>query len=589
MSYKINFKRNLRIYLQLVKPYKWLAFFAVLFLLFFESLLIVDKFFLKIFVDRAAEYIEGVLSQSDFFNIVIFLLILLAIIVAVRSVSRWLIIHFMNRLDGNVIFDMKTLFYKHILHLSHSFHITHKSGSLISRLTKGASALERMTDVFLMNILPLVVQVVVSAFALFVLDLVSAIIIVIFIILFISYSIYNQTIQQSARIQMNHAEDLDKAYVADSFTNVESIKLYAKEEYVASKFKILISDTQKKSIKAWDYYRWFDGVQTLLIGITIVCIFYFGLVNFISGKIPIGTIVFTFTVFLTLLPTMFGFVWGIRRFYEAMGDFELLAQYLDVENEIKDFTNKKLAIKKGEVEFKDVTFSYHKKVLFNKFNLVVPPNTSVAFVGHSGSGKSTLVKLLFRLYDIKSGAIFIDDQNISQVTQKSLRSSMGVVTQECVLFDDTIYNNILFSNPTASRKQVLRAIELAQLSDVIDNLPHKENTIVGERGVRLSGGEKQRVSIARAILADNKVLVLDEATSSLDSKTEHKIQIALKNLLKGRTSIIIAHRLSTIMHVDNIVVLDNGNIVEQGTHATLLRKKGSYRELWELQKGGYIT
>jgi ATP-binding cassette subfamily B protein len=196
--------------------------------------------------------------------------------------------------------------------------------------------------------------------------------------------------------------------------------------------------------------------------------------------------------------------------------------------------------------------------------------------------------LLYRLYNLNSGEILIDGKDIKYFKQETLRSELSIVPQECVLFDDTIFNNIKFSKPDASRKEVMDAIKFAQLDRVINKFPKKENTIVGERGVKLSGGEKQRVSIARAILANQKVLILDEATSSLDSETEHEIQKDLKKLLEGRTSIIIAHRLSTIMNADKIVVMKNGKIVQIGKHSELIRKSGEYKQLWDLQKGGYI-
>jgi ATP-binding cassette subfamily B protein len=218
----------------------------------------------------------------------------------------------------------------------------------------------------------------------------------------------------------------------------------------------------------------------------------------------------------------------------------------------------------------------------------VPARHKVALVGPSGAGKTTLIRLLYRLYDLESGTISIDGADITRVTQSSLRDSLSMVPQECILFDDTLYNNIAFSNPRASRQAVFEAMRFAQLDKFIEGLPLREKTIVGERGVKLSGGEKQRVSIARALLADKRILVLDEATSSLDSETEHEIQKGLMGLMKVRTSLVIAHRLSTIMTADTIVVLDKGRAVQSGTHRQLIRKPGLYKRLWNLQKGGYI-
>jgi ATP-binding cassette subfamily B protein len=272
-----------------------------------------------------------------------------------------------------------------------------------------------------------------------------------------------------------------------------------------------------------------------------------------------------------------------------MSDFQALFKYNKIKNEIKDIPkSKELKINNGSIEFKNVNFKYENRKIFEDFSLKIPKNKKVAFVGHSGSGKSTLIKLLYRFYDVDSGEILIDSKNIKKFKQESLRSEMSMVPQECVLFDDTIYNNIAFSNPKASKQEVMNAIKFAQLDKIIEELSNKENTIVGERGIKLSGGEKQRVSIARAILANKKILVLDEATSSLDSETEHEIQVNLQKLMKNRTSIIIAHRLSTIMRADLIVVMKGGKIVQKGTHNQLIKKEGEYKKLWNLQKGGYI-
>jgi ATP-binding cassette subfamily B protein len=254
-----------------------------------------------------------------------------------------------------------------------------------------------------------------------------------------------------------------------------------------------------------------------------------------------------------------------------------------------------LKIANGEIKFDHVTFTYPKdakkknlrlKYLLEDFNLQIPANKKVAIVGPSGSGKTTITKLLYRLFDVNSGTIIIDNQDIKKVKQHSLRQSMSIVPQEPILFNNSLYFNIAYANPKASREEVWKAIKSAKLDKLIERLTLKENTVIGERGVKLSGGEKQRVSIARALLANKRILILDEATSALDSETEKEIQQDFEKLMQNRTSIIIAHRLSTIMNADIIVVMSKGRIVEVGKHADLLRvPNGLYRKLWGLQQG----
>jgi ABC-type multidrug transport system fused ATPase/permease subunit len=272
-----------------------------------------------------------------------------------------------------------------------------------------------------------------------------------------------------------------------------------------------------------------------------------------------------------------------------MVDFDALFEYGKIEQEVKDKPNAKVAnITEGNIKFKDVNFNYGKRKIFKKLNIEIGKGKKIALVGHSGCGKSTLVKLLYRFYDVDGGSILVDDKDIRDFNQESLRGEMSIVPQEAILFDDTLYNNVAFSKPEASRREIMKAIKFAQLDKIIKEFPKKERTIVGERGVKLSGGEKQRVSIARAILSNKKILVLDEATSALDSETEAEIQKDLARLMQNRTSIIIAHRLSTIMHADVIVVMKKGKIIQMGDHRKLITEGGEYQRLWNLQKGGYI-
>lgn len=586
---KPNMKRNFKEYLSMLKKYKWTLFLVLFFVLIHETKQIADKFVFKIAIDKATEFAAGTIALTVFTKTLLVLAGVFLILVFSSIIANWFRIHFLNKLEVSLIFDLKQKYFQHILGLDHKFYTSHKTGSLISRLTRGAGAMERMTDSLVFEFAPLILQTIILTSSLLYLDKTSALIIFLGMVIFILFSFMIQKKVNKFNLIANSAEDVEKGNIADIFTNIDSIKYFGKERIIKDKYKKLSSDTQAKSLKAWQVWRTVSAVQSFILGITTFLLLFFSFKKFLVGELSIGTLTFIYTTFLSLIGPLFGFVHGIRNVSRSMTDFQDLFQYGKIESNIKDKPNSKEAVfKKGEVEFNKVNFDYGGRKIFKDFNLKIPSGKKIALVGHSGSGKTTLVKLLYRLYDVNSGSITIDGEDIRNFKHESLRSEMAIVPQECVLFDDTVYKNIAFSNPRASRKEVMDAIKFAQLDKIIENFPNKEKTIVGERGVKLSGGEKQRVSIARAILANKKILVLDEATSSLDSETEYEIQRDLARLMENRTSIIIAHRLSTIMHADMIVVLKEGKIVQTGTHSQLINQPGEYKKLWNLQKGGYL-
>ena len=585
----IEFKYNLSIYFSFIKKYKVMFIAIILIVFFMESLHLTEKLLFKLIIDKGTEFTAGTLSKSAFIQSLTTIAFYFILITLILIIFYWMRPHLLNRLNSKVITDLKRRFFKHILDLDHNFHTTHKTGSLISRLTRGSGAIERMTDIITFNFLPLVVQIIIVTIAISFFDLTAVAIIIGITFILLVYSFIIQRLQESSSIIANQKEDLEKGNMADFFTNVDSIKYYGKERIINKKYSDLSEETRLAYLKNWDYFRLMRIGQAIIIGSGTLLLIYSVMLKFLAGNLTLGTVTLIYTAYASVLMYMFAFVGGLRGLYRSMADFQELFQYNKLTNEIKNKPGSiNLKIRRGTVEFRDVNFKYGRRQIFENFNLKIKENEKVAFVGHSGSGKTTLVKLLNRFYDVDSGSILIDGKDIKDFRQESIRSGTGIVPQECILFDDTLYNNIKFADPYASREQVLKAIKFAQLDKIIELFPDKEKTIVGERGVRLSGGEKQRVSIARAILANKKILVLDEATSSLDSETEHEIQKSLKELLEGRTSIIIAHRLSTIMNADRIIVLKNGKIIQEGKHYQLLSKPGEYRKLWNLQKGGYI-
>jgi ABC-type multidrug transport system fused ATPase/permease subunit len=585
----VDFKYNFKVYLEFLSKYKFLFFLIVFIALVHEGKQIVDKFIFKLAIDRATDFSAGIISSQIFISALLVLLIFF-VIAAISSIfSNWFKLHFLNILDADMIYDLKQKYMSHLMSLDSKFYTTNKTGSLISRLNRGASAMERINDSIVFEFSPLILQSIVLVGSLIYLDKLSALIISSIFVVFIGYSYISQKKIDPLNVQQNKSEDIEKGYVADIFTNIDSIKYFGKEDYIKSRYVRLTKETRSNSLIAWHAWRSMSAGQSFIIGLGTLLLLYFSFVKFINGQLTLGTLTFIYTTYMSITGPMFMFVHGLRGFSKSMADFQDLFEYGKIESSIKDKPNaKKIEIKRGEIDISDISFSYGNRKLFENFSLKIPAGKKVALVGHSGCGKSSLIKLIYRLYDVNSGKILIDGKDIRDVKSETLRGEMAVVPQECILFDDSIFENIKFSNPHATKEEVTKAIKFAQLDRVIERFPEKENTIVGERGVKLSGGEKQRVSIARAILADKKILVLDEATSALDSETEYEIKKDLENLMKNRTSIIIAHRLSTIMHADIIVVMKNGKIVQMGKHSQLISQDGEYKKLWNLQKGGYL-
>lgn len=385
---------------------------------------------------------------------------------------------------------------------------------------------------------------------------------------------------------MNSSDEDANTKSLDALINYETVKHFNNEQIEEERFDEAMSGYEKASSKVLTSLAFLNFGQTAIftIGLTI-CMLMSG-IEVSKGNQTIGDFVLVNALLMQLsIPlNFFGFIY--REISQGMIDLRSLFSVLKIEPEIKDKKNAiEMSFEKTDIEFKNVSFSYdNKRNVLNKINFKIPSGSSLAIVGPTGSGKSTISRLLFRFYDVSSGSILVNGKDVRDITQVSLRKNIGVVPQDTVLFNDTIYYNLSYGKINADEKEIWEVARRAKLSELIKTLPDGMSTVVGERGLKLSGGEKQRVAIARTLLKNPPILILDEATSSLDTLTEKEIKVSLNNLAKKRTSIIIAHRLSTIVDADKILVFEKGKIIEQGTHIQLLKKKGLYADMWNTQQ-----
>jgi ATP-binding cassette, subfamily B, heavy metal transporter len=592
----IDLPYNLRTIWSFLRNYKPLVWGILLVTIVIEMTSLFDSFVFKYLVDKATLFTNNGLTKAAFWQIIVYAVLIYLGVTLIKSIAWYAKIRFINHLDGNIMRDVEKKSFWHIINLSYRFHANKKTGSIISQFTRGVGKVESFVDAFVFNAIPVFLRLILTIGVIFYFDIATSISVLVMSIVFIIVGVVITNKQKIPQAIANHREDILKQNLSDVFLNVETVKYFAKEKRTFNYFANLSKLLRSSRLYFWNFFSWHAGIQTFVIGCGLASIFYFSFNSFLNGNLTLGSITLIYASVFKLLPLLFGLIHGYREYIRSMVDVDALFRMFKEENEVKDLSQAKpLKVKNAQIEFEKVSFAYPNDgkhappAVLKDFNLKIYKNKKVALVGPSGSGKTTIVKLLYRLFDLSEGKITIDGQDIKTISQKSLRENMSIVPQEPLLFDNSIFFNISYANPTATKAQVWKAIKFAQLDKLIAGLPNKENTIVGERGVKLSGGEKQRVSIARALLANRKILVLDEATSALDSGTEREIQKDLDKLMKGRTSIMIAHRLSTIMKADVIVVMEKGKIKEIGNHKELTNKRGGlYRKLWSLQQGGNL-
>lgn len=477
--------------------------------------------------------------------------------------------------------------FKHMHNLSLRFHLQRRTGGLSRIIERGVKGIEAIVRFSILSGVPTILEFALMAIVFawqFGLSYVAILAVTVYCYTWFTVKASNWRI--NIRREMNNSDTDANSKAIDSLLNFETVKYFGNEEMEAKRFDNSMAEYESAAVRVWTSLAWLNIGQTVILTIGMAACMILSAIAVQNGTQTIGDFVMINALLIQLaIPLNFiGFVY--REIKQGLADIEEMFALLEVDAEIKDKPDAKaLEIKEGSVRFENVVFSYDSnRSILKGIDFEVPAGHTVAIVGPSGAGKSTISRLLFRFYDVTSGRVLIDGQDVRDVTQKSLRATIGMVPQDTVLFNDTVAYNIRYGRVDSSEEEVMEAARMAQIADFIKTLPDGFATEVGERGLKLSGGEKQRVAIARTILKAPPILLLDEATSALDTHTEREIQSALDVVSQNRTTLVIAHRLSTVIGADEIIVLEKGKIAERGKHSDLLEKKGLYASMWDRQR-----
>ena len=584
-------RRTLHYYWQVTR--KHLGLFVALMastFLFVALLSYGNPYVMSLVVDRVSE--GSITSDQVFSTYGPYIVALIAINLVGQAASK-LQDYTMYKLEIAAAYDLATMSFDALCNQSMSFHSNRFGGTLVSQTSKFMSAYQQLLETITFPFLPVVCSVIFTCAILAPRVPLYVVILMVLLAIYacVSYYMYKRILSLNEKAAS--AQNQLSGELSDSVANILAVKTSGREDYERALF-----DQANRNVVERDSKRMWASLTRGIITAAITVVIMSVVAVFIAGGnawfgITPGTLVMMFTYTYTVT-NQFNFINnGLQRFNRAFGDASGMTATLDEPRLVADKPGAPaMVVREGTIDFQNIGFYYTdgnvKTPVFEDFNLHIPAGQRVGLVGLSGAGKTTLTKLLLRLSDIQDGRILIDDQNVADCTQQSLRRSIAYVPQEALLFHRTIAENISYGRPDATMEQIREAARQANALEFIENLPQGFETITGERGVKLSGGQRQRVAIARALLADCPVLVLDEATSALDSESEALVQDALKTLMRGRTCIVVAHRLSTVASLDRIVVLDHGKVAEDGPHAELIKAGGEYAHLWDRQTGAYL-
>lgn len=479
--------------------------------------------------------------------------------------------------------------FRHLHSLSLRFHLERQTGGMTRDIERGTRAVHSLVSFSLYSILPTLIEVSLVLGILAVkFDAGFAVITGVALVAYIAFTVTVTEWRTELRREMNRLDSVAHSRAVDALLNYETVKYFNNEGYEARRYDARLQEYRKAAIKSQSTLSLLNSGQQLIIATALVAMLWRATQGVADGRLTIGDLVMinAFMIQLYIPLNFLGVLY--REIKQSLTDLDKMFTLVDMPREIEDRADAaRLRIDHGlpAIRFEDVSFAYDPaRPILHQVSFEVPPGKTVAVVGPSGAGKSTLARLLYRFYDVQQGRISIDGQDIRDVTQDSLRRAIGIVPQDTVLFNDTVAYNIGYGDTDADQEAIVRAAKAARIHDFIERTPKGYATMVGERGLKLSGGEKQRVAIARALLKNPPIMVLDEATSALDSATERAIQAELRQVADNKTTLVIAHRLSTVVDAHEILVLDHGRMVERGTHAQLLARQGQYAEMWALQQ-----
>lgn len=577
-------------------PYMWPAdradlkvrvAWATLFLVLAKLILVLVPYFFK----WATDALVGELQPADYIPAV---LVAPVMLVLAYNVVRIVQLGFNQlrdalfaRVGQHAVRQLGYRTFVHMHKLSLRFHLERRTGGLSRIIERGVKGIETIVRFTILNTAPTVLEFALTAIIFWVTyGWIYVAIIAATVWLYTWFTVRASDWRIAIRREMNDSDTEANTKAIDSLLNYETVKYFNNEKMEAERFDRSMARYEDAATRTWTSLGWLNFGQGVIFGVGMAAVMAMSAWEVSRGTHTIGDFVFVNAMLMQLsIPLNFiGFIY--REIRQAMTDIEQMFDLLDVKEEVTDRDGASaLVVSDGKVTFDDVHFSYDaNRPILKGISFEVPAGKTVAIVGPSGAGKSTISRLLFRFYDVQQGSIRIDGQDIRDVTQESLRAAIGMVPQDTVLFNDTIAYNVRYGRPSASEDEVAQAADLAQIGTFIAALPDGYRTMVGERGLKLSGGEKQRVAIARTILKAPPVLMLDEATSALDTQTEQEIQAALDLVSRGRTTLVIAHRLSTVISADEIIVLQDGRIAERGRHAELLAARGLYASMWDRQR-----